>query len=156
VPNALLQIAPIVALLILGCCIGTFVERAHFRRLAVRENALGHMLVTDTRAIPTGCATQPCGLVVGEVVIASDYFKTFAAKIRKIVGGELRSYETMMERARREAIIRMKESADRMGANRVINIRLASSNIGGFRRRQNAAMVEIYAYGTAIYVPQSS
>jgi len=155
-PIVLIQFAPIVALLILGFCIGTWVERAHFRRLAKREAALEHMIVTDTRAIPAGCSAQPCSLVVGEVVVASDYFKTFAAAIRKLVGGELRAYETLMERARREAIVRMKEAAAALGANSVINVRLASSNIGGFRRRQNAAMVEIYAYGTAVYVPQTS
>ena len=61
-----------------------------------------------------------------------------------------------MERARREAIVRVKESARRMGANRVINLRLEASNVGSTQRRQRAAMVEMYAYGTAVYVPQVS
>ncbi len=149
----LIQVGPIVVLLTLGFCVGGWVERAHFRRLEQREQAIKHILVTDTRAFPPGCASQPCGLVTGEVVVASDYFKTFAAGLRKIIGGELRTYDSLMERARREAILRMVESAQRMGANRVINIRLSTSNIGAVGRRKAAAMVEVYASGTAVFVP---
>ncbi len=148
-----IQVVPVVVLLILGFSVGTVVERAHFRRLRRREQALRDVLVTDVQTLPAGCVMQRCGLVVGEVVIASDYFKTFAANLRKLVGGELRSFETLMTRARREAIVRMTESARRMGANRVVNVRLATSNIGAIGRRRAAAMVEVYAYGTAVYVP---
>ncbi len=150
------QILPIAILLILGFTVGSVVERMHFRRLARREAALSYMLVTDTKSMPVTTTGESCGLVVGEVVIAADYFKTFLAGLRKLVGGNLRTYETLMERARREAILRMMESAQGMGANRVINIRLASSDIGGMRRRRRAAMVEMYAFGTAIYVPNGS
>lgn len=149
-----IQILPVAFLLLLGLAVGTLVERMHFRSLARREAALSYVVVTNTKAIPAGSTRESCGLVVGEVVIAADYFKTFLARFRKMVGGNVRTYETLMERARREAILRMQESAVSMGANRVINVRLASSDIGGMRRRRRAAMVEIYAYGTAIYVPQ--
>jgi uncharacterized protein YbjQ (UPF0145 family) len=128
----------------------------HFRRLAEREAALSHILVTDLRSLPPGCAAKPFGFVTGEVVISSDYFKTFAASLKKLVGGELRTFETLMERARREALVRALESADRMGANRLVNVRFATSNIGSMKRKRMAAMVEMYAYGTAIYVPEDS
>ncbi len=150
------QILPVVAFLILGFSIGTIVERAHFRRLARREKALSDMLLTDTKSIPEGCVPESCGLVIGDVVVAADYFKTFVAGIRKMIGGELRTYETLLERARREAIVRMMESARAMGANRVINVRLSTSTVGSSQRRRQAAMVEIYAYGTAICVPDDS
>lgn len=149
-----IQFAPVVVLLILGFSVGTLVEQAHLRRLAAREAALSHMLVTDLRTLPPGCAAMPSGLVTGEVVIASDYFKTFAASLRKLIGGELRTFESLMTRARREALVRMLESAQRMGANRVVNVRFATTNIGSMRRRRAAAMVEMYAYGTAVYVPK--
>ncbi|MGB2984583.1 MAG: YbjQ family protein [Phycisphaerae bacterium] len=150
-----IQVAPIVVFLILGLSVGTLVERAHFKRLERREKALSDMLVTDTRSLPAGCSAQTFGLVVGEVVVASDYFKTFAAGIRKIVGGELHTFESLMVRARREALVRMLESAKRLGANSVINVRLATSNIGSMRRRRAAAMVEMYAYGTAIHLSET-
>lgn len=155
-PEFWIQIGPVILLLILGLSIGTFVERLHFRRLAAREAALSHILVTDLRTLPPGCAVEPFGLVTGEVVISSDYFKTFAASLKKLIGGELRTFETLMERARREALVRALESADRMGANRLVNVRFATSNIGSMKRKRMAAMVEMYAYGTAIYVPEDS
>lgn len=148
----LVQVVPVIVLLILGFSIGTVVERAHFKRLAAREAALSDMLVTNLRRPPEGVDARTCGLVVGEVVIASDYFKTFAAALRKLIGGELRTFESLMVRARREALLRMLESAERMGANSVINVRFATSNIGSVGRRRAAAMVEMYAYGTAIHV----
>ncbi len=151
-----IQFAPIVVLLILGFSVGTLVERAHFKRLAVREAALKDMMVTDVRTLPSGRDAKLCGLVMGEVVIASDYFKTFAAGLRKLVGGELRTYESLMVRARREALVRMLESAKRQGANYVSNVRFSTSNIGSAQRRRAAAMVEMYAYGTAMYVTEPS
>ena len=57
-----------------------------------------------------------------------------------------------MERARREALLRMVESAKGMGANAVANVRFETSNIGNMRRKRAAAMVEMYAYGTAIHL----
>ena len=153
------QVAPVAVFLAFGFSIGTIVERRHFRRLKEREAALRDLLVTDTKTLPAGYAPRPFGLVTGQVVIASDYFKTFAAGLRKLVGGDLRTYETLMERARREALVRMMESAKQMGANRVINVRFSTSNIGSGgsqRRRRGAAMVEMYAYGTAVNVPTES
>ena len=143
------QLGPIVVLLFLGFSVGSFVERRHFRRLLQRESALSDLLVTDTKTPGPG-RTETLGLVVGEVVIASDYFKTFAAKLRSLIGGELRTFESLMVRARREAVVRMLESAKALGADSVINVRFATSNIGSMRRKRTAAMVEIYAYGTAM------
>lgn len=146
------QVAPIIVLLILGFCVGSLVERAHFKRLAAREAALADMLVSDLRSLPPAWEAETFGLVTGEVVIASDYFKTFAASLRKLVGGELHTFESLMVRARREAVVRMLESAKSMGANYVANVRFATSNIGSMGRRRMAAMVEMYAYGTALRV----
>ena len=151
-----IQFAPIVVLLILGFTIGTLVERAHFKRLAVREAALKDMFVTNLKSFPPEWNATSCGLVTGEVVIASDYFKTFAAGLRKLIGGELHTYESLMVRARREALARMMESAKGQGANCVASVRFSTTNIGSARRRRAAAMVEMYAYGTAMYVTDPS
>ncbi|MCH8147637.1 MAG: heavy metal-binding domain-containing protein [Planctomycetes bacterium] len=151
--QVLLQVVPFVVLIGLGFTVGGFVERAHFRRLERRERELADITVTDLRGIPLRTKAELCGMVTGEVVIASDYFKTFVATIKKMIGGDLRTYETLMERARREALVRMLESARQLGANHVANVRFASSNISSGmtgRRNRRAAMVEMYAYGTAL------
>ncbi|CAM5220825.1 hypothetical protein ALON55S_03865 [Alishewanella longhuensis] len=87
-------------------------------------------------------------LVCGSVVISIDYFKRLLAMLRSIVGGPVASYETLLDRARREALLRMKEQCT--GAVQIINIRVETSSI------HNAAgngigSVELLAYGTAIY-----
>ncbi len=147
-----LQILPVLVFLVLGFTVGGFVERAHFKRLDEREAALRDMLVTDLKRLPKGQSARSCGLVTGEVVIGSDYFKTVAAKLKSLFGGELRTFQTLMTRARREALLRMMERAKQMGANGVINVRFETSNIGAMRGRKASAMVEMYAYGTAIHL----
>lgn len=152
----LVQILPFLVLLTMGFTVGGFVERAHFKRLDQREAALSSMVVTDLRQVPSGAAGHTFGFVVGEVVIASDYFKTFAAKMKNLFGGELHTFQTLLTRARREALVRMMEKAQKMGANRVINVRFQTSTIGAMRRKKLSAMVEMYAYGTALYVPEDT
>jgi uncharacterized protein YbjQ (UPF0145 family) len=88
-------------------------------------------------------------MVSGSVVVATDYFKTFVAGLKKLIGGEIKSYERLMERARREALCRMMRAAHEKGAVAVINVRLETSNIGAVRRNP-APMVEVIAYGTAV------
>ncbi len=147
-----IQIGVLAMVLILAFSIGSLVEGAHFKRLARREAAMSHILVTDIQQLPAGTVASHCAMVTGEVVIASDYFKTFVATLRKLVGGELKTFESLMVRARREALLRMVEATSQMGCNAVVNVRFATSNIGSMRGKRKAAMVEMYAYGTAIHI----
>ena len=136
-------------LLAIGFGVGTAVERAHLRDLAAREESLRTLVTTNLRTIPTGVRPTGAALVSGSVVIGSDYFKTIAAGLRKIIGGEVRSFERMMLRARREALCRMLEDARRLGARSVINVRFETSSFGG-KGRNALPMAEVVAYGTAI------
>ena len=65
----------------------------------------------------------------GSVVISSDYFKAFISKLRLILGGRMREFEPLLDRARREAILRMKEKAVFWGAKRIINLRIECSSV---------------------------
>jgi uncharacterized protein YbjQ (UPF0145 family) len=62
------------------------------------------------------------------------------------------SYETLIDRARREAILRMKEQA--RSADAIVNFRIETSSIskGGRRRGKTVGTVEALAYGTAIRI----
>lgn len=151
--EALLTIVPVALLIAFGFCVGGFVERAHLRRLEAKEAELAGVLIHDLKHIPPQCPAEPASLVTGEVVISSDYFKTFAAKLRNLVGGEVFAFQTLLLRGRREAIVRMVEQARAMGANRVVNVRIATSSVGAMRRQGGVAMAEVIAYGTAIFVP---
>ena len=90
-------------------------------------------------------------LVVGSVVIAEDYFKRVAASLKSLVGGNLRSYETLLERGRREAVVRMKKEARRLGATQVVNVRFETASLSeDWSGRRPMFSAELIAYGTAL------
>lgn len=138
-----------IMLIAVGYGVGTAIERSHLSNLARREEALRGIVATSLRAPPADRRHCPGRLVTGSAVIGSDYFKTFAASLRKFVGGEIRSFERMMQRARREAHCRMLEEARTMGADLVVNVRFETSSVGGMGPKA-MPMAEVVAYGTAI------
>lgn len=142
-----------ILLLAIGLGVGSALERAHLRDLAAREETLRGVVATNLRTAPPGARPTSATLVSGSVVIGGDYFKAIAAALRKIVGGEVRSLERMMQRARREALCRMLENARAQGATTVINVRFETSSIGG-KGPNSPPMAEVVAYGTAILGPR--
>ena len=88
--------------------------------------------------------------VSGGVAIALDDFKNFLAAIVGILGGRVRSYESLIDRARREAVLRLKEKAYAEGYNALVNLRLETATIGGNTKKKGASAVEALAYATAI------
>lgn len=130
---------------------GGYYERKHFRSIRERELQFRDMLVTTVSQLPTGVQAQRANLVTGGVVVSLDYFKRFMAGLRTIVGGRIKAYEPLLDRARREALLRMRADARRRGFDLVINVRLETSrlaNSGGDGRR--TVGVEIFAFGTGI------
>lgn len=135
-------------LLLLGYVFGQRAEKRHFRSIIEREKQLRDILVFSERRIPD--EEQLDGtLVCGSVVVSVDFFKRFVAGLRNLVGGRVSAYESLLERARREAILRMKEEAQRSGAKSVWNIRLETSSIYK-GAQQSIGAVEVLAYGTAV------
>lgn len=140
------------SLLAIGWFAGQAAERRHFADLARREQALASMPITTLRMfLGPADVSYPACLVGGEVTIASDYLKRFLASLKKIIGGRLTSYETLLDRARREAQLRMIEQAVSMGYNAVCNVRIQTVDIGGELTPQNKqnVQVSIVAWGTA-------
>lgn len=134
-------------LLFVGIFVGGMNERNHFRRLDTAEKELAHIIITNMKTVPA--EHHPGGnLVTGNVVIALDYFKRIAAAFRTFFGGEIRSYQSLLIRARREAIVHMKREALAMGANQIHNVRIEFSAIGSQPERIGG--VELLAFGTAI------
>ncbi len=135
-------------LIVAGFFIGSWVERRHFRRIRKREDALRGLLAFAIRRAPDDLILSSPHLVTGSAVISVDYFKRFAATLRGIVGGRIGSYESLFERARREALVRLKEAAQREGSDIVLNVKLDTTRI--FAGGGNATVsVEAVAYGTA-------
>ena len=136
-------------MLLLGLLIGGSVEASHLRRLGVREQELSAIMVADLKWLPRNWQAADGVLVVGEVVIATDYFKVFVAALRNLFGGRVRTYETLVERARREAVVRMLQQAQSIGANVVWNVRIETTTIQG-KQQGKSGGIEVMAYGTAM------
>ncbi len=145
------QIAPVFVLIALGYGVGSLRERRRLESLAARERDLADIKVSNLKTVTEPASVTCAELVSGDAVIATDYFKSFAASLRNIVGGEMATYQTLMRRARREATVRMLERARRAGATEVWNVRYETSNIrSGVGRNRAAISVEVFAFGTAV------
>ncbi|KMZ55778.1 YbjQ family protein [Dorea sp. D27] len=100
------------------------------------------MILVNTDYI-TGKKFEMIGLVRGTTIQSVHMGKDIMNSFKTLVGGELTSYTEMMNAARAIATKRMADDAEAMGADAIVNIRYASSQV-----MQGAA--EIMAYGTAV------
>lgn len=136
-----------IILFLVGLIFGRMHEKSHLRDLDKNEKILGHIIVSSERFYRPKIAEGSQGeLVQGSVVIAQDYFKMIIASILNVFGMNLVTYETLLDRARREALVRMRREAEFKGYNQIFGIRLdvTTLNVSG-------SMVEAIAYGTAVY-----
>ena len=136
-------------LLVLGFFFGRRAEKKHFKSIRLREAKYRHVLTFSERLPPPNLQKVESQLVEGSVVISIDYFKRIVAGLRSLIGGRLTSYESLLERARREAILRMKEQAAEAGADSIFNVKLETASISKGKSQQ-VGCVEVFAYGTAI------
>ena len=136
-------------LLVLGYFAGTYLERQHYISIRRREQDLLNVPAVNFRSMPLSWQVESSGLAAGSVVVSVDYFKRFLAGLRILIGGRVKTYETLLDRGRREAILRMKEQAIADGYDAIINVRLETSRLAN-ANGQGTAGVEILAYGTAV------
>lgn len=138
-------------LVILGYTAGSYAERTHYASIKRREREQRHCQLMTAEAYFAEGRVQRSFLVAGSVVISVDYFKRLLAMLRNIFGGRVKAYESLVDRARREAVLRMTEQAIGKGAHMVVNLRLETATIGDSANRRNSiGCVEVIAYGTAI------
>ena len=90
-----------------------------------------------------GVNYEELGVVSGSTIQSKNMFADFGQGLKSIVGGELKSYTDMMEKARNKATQRMIDEANRLGADAVIGVRYATSAI-------MAQAAEVLVYGTAV------
>lgn len=103
------------------------------------------MIVVNTETIPGRTIVEVKGMVQGNTVRAKHFGRDIAAGLKNIVGGELKGYTELLTEARREAIQRMLNQAQELGANAVVNVRFSTSAV-------TSGAAELYAYGTAVVV----
>jgi uncharacterized protein YbjQ (UPF0145 family) len=101
------------------------------------------MIITNTDFIIGKEIKEILGLVRGNTIQAKSIGKDIKAGFRNIAGGEIKEYTEMLAEAREIALERMKEKAEKLNADAVINVRFMTSAIMG-------GAAEILAYGTAV------
>jgi len=142
-------------LVALGFIFGKLAEGRHYQSIHAREEMLVRLPATSCKnPMDDSSPIHHAELVHGHVVISVDYFKQILAGLRNLFGGTIQSYETLLDRARREAILRMKERCPT--ADQILNIRIETSSISKGGSGDRIGAVEVLAYGTAIYLQQAS
>ena len=146
-----MQIIILIGLVVLGYMTGSAIEKKHYKSIEMRESQGSKLPVLTISKLPGTIEVKECNLISGSAVISIDYFKRFLAQLINLVGGKVISYESLVDRARREAILRLKESGN--GYDYILNLRVETSVIGNSANRKNGVgSVEVLAYGTAIKV----
>ena len=105
------------------------------------------MIVVTSDAIPGMKIVKTFGLVRGNTIRARHVGRDIMAGLRNLVGGEIMEYTKLMAESREQSIDRMKQEAERMGANAVVTLRFTTSMIMG-------GAAELLSYGTAVYVEE--
>ncbi|MGV6861203.1 MAG: YbjQ family protein [Putridiphycobacter sp.] len=101
------------------------------------------MLISTIDKVPNKEIIEILGVARGSTVRARNIGRDIFAGLKNIVGGEIEEYTKLQAQSREQALKRMKEDAERLGADAVVNVRLTSSTV-----MQGAS--EILAYGTAV------
>ncbi|MFN2427176.1 MAG: YbjQ family protein [Candidatus Binatia bacterium] len=103
------------------------------------------MELSNLEILPGRTIVRHLGLVQGSTVRAKHVGRDILAGLRNFVGGELTAYTELLNESRQEAIERMVQQAQAVGANAVVNIRFSTSNVA-------AGAAEVMVYGTAVVV----
>lgn len=101
------------------------------------------MIATTTNTVPGKEIVEILGLVRGNTIRARHLGRDVMAGLRNIVGGEIKDYTEMLTEARDEALTRMEEEAQELGADAIICLRVTTSQTMG-------SAAEILVYGTAV------
>lgn len=101
------------------------------------------MILTTTETIPGKEITEIVGIARGSTVRARNVGRDMISGLKNLIGGEISAYTELQAFAREQAMQRMIDDAEDLGADAVVNVRLASSTV-------MAGASEILAYGTAV------
>ncbi len=138
------------AFLFFSWLINRYIQNKRNRYLDEQENYFrGRIGIVNLKTFPDGACQEPV-MVMGCAVIANNYFVSWASGIRNIFGGRMNGYTDLCTAARRLALVRLLQDADRYGANAIYNVRFATATISEGDNRKKAGAVELIAYGTAV------
>ena len=138
------------SLIVIGYFYGSSVEKKHFQSIKEREKKFRSKPAMSGKTGLDSDQVQGSGLVSGSVVISIDRFKQVMGTLRSMFGGEVHAYGTLLDRGRREAILRMKESSPQ--ADMFVNLKIETSRISTSAKGGGVGTVEVCAYATAVKI----
>lgn len=141
--------------LIVPAFTGRYFERKHLRELGEREKRLFGSMIIHNRRYPYSKGELQARMYSGEVVIAADRFKTWLARWRQLIGGKMGSLAPVVERARREALLRAAERAKSDGYTELGNIRYNTASLKWANPRARELLICVQVFGTA-YSPKQN
>ena len=103
------------------------------------------MIIATTESIAGKRITQTLGVVRGNTIRARHIGKDILAVFRHVIGGEITDYTKLLAESREQALDRMVQNARELGANAVVGVRFATSEL-------MSGAAELLAYGTAVIV----
>ena len=103
------------------------------------------MIITTTESIPGKEIVEMLGIARGSTVRARSFAHDFVAGLKNIIGGEIEEYTRLQAMSREQAMKRMIDDAQKMGADAIVGFKLTTSMI-----MQGAS--EILAFGTAVKI----
>ena len=103
------------------------------------------MIVSTTPTLDGRSIDAYLGIVSGEAIMGANLFRDFLAGIRDIVGGRAGAWETVMQEARKQALLEMQDHAARLGADAVVGVQLTFNALGA-----SDSMLMVTASGTAV------
>jgi uncharacterized protein YbjQ (UPF0145 family) len=134
--------------------VGAWMATRHEADLAERALAVAHILVHNRGRMEDAVAgPTPPVMVTGEVTFGVDHFRGFLGQWKNLFGGQVRSYQMVLDRARREALMRLLEQTHSLGYHAVANVRIDFADVSGSAlTRRKAADVSVLVSATAYYV----
>lgn len=144
----------VISLIVWGYFRGSRNYKAHIKQLDFEEQQVKDILIFATK-YPDQSSSLPLDpiLVAGSAVISVDHFRYFLSSLRKFVGGNYSVYEDLTLRARRQAIIRMKQQAQKYNTQMIFNVKYQTTPLSN-QQQGEMPQVEVLAYGTA-FIPNT-
>lgn len=145
-----MDLITVIACLVVCYFTGNIIEKNHYKKIKAMENALYKSpCLTYGKSFARDTKIKNSFLVSSSVVIGCDYFKSFLAGLKNFFGGNVSAYESVLDRGRREAILRIRKYAKENSAHAIINTKIETVMLDPLGATQNPKVC-ITAYGTAI------
>lgn len=105
---------------------------------------MSKIIVATAETIANYQVTETFGEVFGQTTRSRNIISSFGQNLKSVVGGEIKGYTQLQEESRQEALDRLREAAEKIGANAVICCRFDSNS--------NTIGDSVTSYGTAVTI----